>query len=302
MKPVCPDLDFIVKQPIAEDDNCEIYTVMHPGSIYPNMRLPNMSAEVHEEFMFDSGSSDMSYEDYKRRNNMIDMTDFNGDATQDLLLVLEDGFRQRRIVFKAVYDSDWENEGMNELTALDSSNEATTRIAEVLLAKYFGGSSYPRRVVLRLTIDLDIAGGILSLLQNKYDFTPEGDMHVDPVVGISVVLSAQYTSLDIKAMLADIGHGFYVTHVSHNQHLDIGLSRLRPIAMPKQLGTAPVMSSEKPETAELLTRLKTPSSWARGPYRPINDSEFVRDSAPFEAASEIECLLSQLESVKASPS
>jgi hypothetical protein len=55
--------------------------------------------------MFYSGDSDTEYFKYLREHNMKELTDFNKDGIENLYLVVEDGFRQRRIVFRAVYDS-----------------------------------------------------------------------------------------------------------------------------------------------------------------------------------------------------
>lgn len=105
-------LSSIINHPIYEmKKNCEIYTIRFPG--YDNFfRLPDMSEDVYKKFLLDSEISDESYQTYKRQNNMVEITDFNGEATKELFLLLEDGFRQRRIVFKAIYDSAWEEKNV----------------------------------------------------------------------------------------------------------------------------------------------------------------------------------------------
>jgi hypothetical protein len=53
-----------------------------------------------------NGASDIEHDQDKTTKKMNDMTVFDGETTQEL--VLEDGFRQRCLVFKAIDDSEWE--------------------------------------------------------------------------------------------------------------------------------------------------------------------------------------------------
>ncbi len=95
--------------PIKEDHNCEIYTIIIPNDDFNSgCKLPDISADKFKEYVPYSGASDIEYDKYKTKNKMKDITDFDGETIKELSLVLEDGFRQRRIVFKAIYDSEWE--------------------------------------------------------------------------------------------------------------------------------------------------------------------------------------------------
>ena len=102
-------LQKIVSEPIKEDNNSDIVRIRSKdGSINDKSALPDISYELFLKFMFHSGASDMEYFKYLREHNMKELTDFNTDGIENLYLVVEDGFRQRRLVFKAVYDSDKE--------------------------------------------------------------------------------------------------------------------------------------------------------------------------------------------------
>ena len=56
--------------------------------------------------LYQSGSSDMAYDEYLRENNMVDLTDFNSQSTGDIELIVESENRGRVLKFKCVYDSD----------------------------------------------------------------------------------------------------------------------------------------------------------------------------------------------------
>ena len=100
----------LISEPIHENDNCEVFTQrFEDGSICDGQRFPDISAQRYEEYMFKSGVSDSEYKKYLRENNMQNITDYNPDGVEELYLVLEDGLRQRRIIFKSVYDSDRES-------------------------------------------------------------------------------------------------------------------------------------------------------------------------------------------------
>ena len=102
-------LQEIISEQIKEDNNSDTVRIrFKDGGINDKATLPDISYEHFLKFMFRSGASDIEYFKYLREHNMKELTDFNSDGIEDLYLVVEDGFRQRRIVFKAVYDSDKE--------------------------------------------------------------------------------------------------------------------------------------------------------------------------------------------------
>lgn len=99
----------IISEPIKEDNNSDTVRVrFKDGGINDKATLPDISYEHFLKFMFHGGASDTEYFKYLRERNMKELTDFNAGGIEDIYLVVEDGFRQRRIVFKAVYDSDRE--------------------------------------------------------------------------------------------------------------------------------------------------------------------------------------------------
>jgi hypothetical protein len=69
-------------------------------------KLPDISSEKFDEFVWKSGSNDVEYENYKRENGMIELTDFNSQTTDEITLVVEQSWRGRVLKFKCVYDSD----------------------------------------------------------------------------------------------------------------------------------------------------------------------------------------------------
>ena len=69
-------------------------------------KLPDISSEKFDEFIWENGSNDVEYEKYKRENGMIELTDFNSQTTDEITLVVEQSWRGRVLKFKCVYDSD----------------------------------------------------------------------------------------------------------------------------------------------------------------------------------------------------
>ena len=69
-------------------------------------KLPDISSEKFDQFMYENGSNDVEYEKYKRENGMIELTDFNSQTTDEITLVVEQSWRGRVLKFKCVYDSD----------------------------------------------------------------------------------------------------------------------------------------------------------------------------------------------------
>jgi hypothetical protein len=65
-----------------------------------------ISEAIKEDNNFDTIR--IRFKDSGREHYMKELTDFNSDGIEDIYIVVENGFRQRRIVFKAVYDSDKE--------------------------------------------------------------------------------------------------------------------------------------------------------------------------------------------------
>ena len=74
-------------------------------------KLPDVSYDVFTRNMPWKNSSDTAYEGYMHSNGMAYLTDLNGETTKEILLVVENGFRERRITLKVVHDTDWEGIG-----------------------------------------------------------------------------------------------------------------------------------------------------------------------------------------------
>jgi len=70
-------------------------------------RLPDLTYERFCDEMSVSGGV-ASWEEYKKNNGMIELSDLNKETTREIMLVLEDVFTQRRIILKPVSDSEWE--------------------------------------------------------------------------------------------------------------------------------------------------------------------------------------------------
>jgi hypothetical protein len=81
----------------------KIRIVFEDGDEY---KLPDISSEKFDKFMFNSGSNDVEYEKYKSEHGMKELTDFNSQTTDEITLVVEQSFRGRVLRFKCVYDSD----------------------------------------------------------------------------------------------------------------------------------------------------------------------------------------------------
>lgn len=77
-------------------------------------RLPDISYEKFTEDMFSGGGSDIEYDKYCRENNMKELTDFNGESTGEITLIVEQPYRGRVLKFRCIYDSD-NDENFNEV-------------------------------------------------------------------------------------------------------------------------------------------------------------------------------------------
>lgn len=77
--------------------------------------LPDISYEKFTEYMFEVGGSDVEYDKYLRENNMKELTDFNGESTGEITLIVEQPYIGRVLKFKCVYDSD-NDENFNEIS------------------------------------------------------------------------------------------------------------------------------------------------------------------------------------------
>lgn len=75
-------------------------------SMHNGMQLPDISYEKFLEFLFESGSSDIEYDNYLRENKMTELTNFSKEGVEDLTLIVEHPYRGRVLKFKCVYDSD----------------------------------------------------------------------------------------------------------------------------------------------------------------------------------------------------
>ena len=76
--------------------------------------LPDISYEKFTEHMFEGGGSDIEYDKYLHENNMKELTDFNGESTDKITLIVEQPYRGRVLKFRCVYDSD-NDENFNEV-------------------------------------------------------------------------------------------------------------------------------------------------------------------------------------------
>ena len=93
--------------------------------------LPDISYDVFEKHLPWKESSDTAYEEYLSANGMAYLTDLNGETTKEILLVVENGFRERRITLKVVHDTDWEGVGCipySNNSRLTSVEPDTTKI------------------------------------------------------------------------------------------------------------------------------------------------------------------------------
>ena len=77
--------------------------------------LPDISYEKFTEHMFESDGSDVEYDKYLLENNMKELTDFNGESTSEITLIVEQPYRGRVLKFKCVYDSN-NDENFNEVS------------------------------------------------------------------------------------------------------------------------------------------------------------------------------------------
>lgn len=77
-------------------------------------RLPDLSYNqfINSEY-FMGGSSDIEYDMYLKEHNMVELTDFNNDAINEITLIDEQPHRGRVLKFKLVYDSN-NDESFNE--------------------------------------------------------------------------------------------------------------------------------------------------------------------------------------------
>lgn len=100
-------LKVLLKEPIQEDNNSDTLTIrFEDQSMFDKYKLPDISYDNFSKFLFRAGDSYSKYEEYLRENQMKELTDFNEDGIRDLYLVLEDGFRQKRVIFKAIVYQD----------------------------------------------------------------------------------------------------------------------------------------------------------------------------------------------------
>ena len=69
--------------------------------------LPDISYDKFcNSKLYESGSSDIEYDNYLKNNFMIDLTDYNDQTTPDITLIVEQQYRGRVLRFKCIYDSD----------------------------------------------------------------------------------------------------------------------------------------------------------------------------------------------------
>ena len=77
-------------------------------------KLPDISSSKFDDFIWKIGSNDIEYEKYKNENGMIELTDFNSQTTNEIVIVVENPLRGRVLKFKCIYDSD-NDESFNEI-------------------------------------------------------------------------------------------------------------------------------------------------------------------------------------------
>ena len=63
--------------------------------------------------LYESGSSDIEYDNYLKNNSMIDLSDYNDQTTPEIILIVEQEHRGRVLKFKCFYDSN-SDENFNE--------------------------------------------------------------------------------------------------------------------------------------------------------------------------------------------
>lgn len=68
-------------------------------------QLPDISYDKFIKYMFDHGCSDVEYDEYCTENDMLELTDINGESTGEITLIVEQPYRGRVLKFKCVYDS-----------------------------------------------------------------------------------------------------------------------------------------------------------------------------------------------------
>jgi len=71
-------------------------------------KLPDVSYNKFLNYIFEDGMSDIAWENYLKNNNMVDIVDYNSDATKEMTLIVENKETERILKFKCIYDSDSE--------------------------------------------------------------------------------------------------------------------------------------------------------------------------------------------------
>ena len=115
-------LKTLIDDPIKDkDDTC--ISIRIKDAFNDGKFLPDCSYDIFVKHIFHNNvnkygsASDMAYDNYLDIHGMKDITDFNTDGISDMLLVVENKSRNRKIIFKAVYDSDNSDEDEGILTS-----------------------------------------------------------------------------------------------------------------------------------------------------------------------------------------
>lgn len=115
-------LKTLIDDPIKDkDDTC--ISIRIKDAFNDGKFLPDCSYDIFVKHIFYNtankygSASDMAYDNYLDIHGMKDITDFNTDGISDMLLVVENKRRNRKIIFKAVYDSDNSDEDEGILTS-----------------------------------------------------------------------------------------------------------------------------------------------------------------------------------------
>jgi hypothetical protein len=69
------------------------------------VKLPDISLDIFDKYIWEEGSNDIEYEKYKRDHKMIELTDLNEQTIQEITLIIEQPYRGRVLKFKCIYDS-----------------------------------------------------------------------------------------------------------------------------------------------------------------------------------------------------
>lgn len=80
---------------------------------FDELKFPDISYDYFLKYIWGSkknyifsGASDIDYDYFKKENKMKEISDFNSETTKDILLIVENEYRERVLIFECIYDSD----------------------------------------------------------------------------------------------------------------------------------------------------------------------------------------------------